>query len=303
MRCFAANETNTRHVVERKYVIFGHQLVRAIRGENLARCRPFDEIGLDFGKTFQHRKKGRTVEWMPTRQPGDANGSVPHEREGNGRTVLDFDRMTRSPRANRLAFSLIQRAHEWIALHGAIGPDTPRGERFAAFGQGSIICHPHMTIFNEEYIAIGRDTMIGPHVALSAGMVPGQKCVTSPVVRIGDRCLIGRGSGIVGHLAIDIGDDVWTGHHVYITDQNHGYEDVSRPISLQTQPEQPVTIGDGSWLGHGTVVLPGAQIGRHVVVGANSVVTGIIPDNCVAVGAPARVIRRHDPANGWKRID
>jgi acetyltransferase-like isoleucine patch superfamily enzyme len=52
-----------------------------------------------------------------------------------------------------------------------------------------------------------------------------------------------------------------------------------------------VSIGDGSWLGHGTVVLPGAQIGRHVVIGANSVVTGSIPDYSVAVGAPARVVR------------
>ena len=91
--------------------------------------------------------------------------------------------------------------------------------------------------------------MIGPHVTLSAGMMPGQQCLTDPVVRIGDRCLIGKGSGIVGHLSIDIGDDVWTGHNVYITDQNHGYADITRPISQQTMPEQPVVIGDGSWLG------------------------------------------------------
>ena len=130
-----------------------------------------------------------------------------------------------------------------------------------------------------------------PRVTLSAGMVPGQQCVTNPVVRIGDRCLIGKGSGIVGHLAIDIGNDVWTGHHVYITDQNHGFEDVAVPISRQSMPERPVTIGDGSWLGFGTVVLPGAEIGQHVVVGANSVVTGALPDFCVAVGAPARVMR------------
>ena len=114
---------------------------------------------------------------------------------------------------------------------------------------------------------------------------------------------IGRGSGIVGHLAIDIGNDVWTGHHVYITDQNHGYEDVTRPISQQTQPERPVVIGDGSWLGAGSVVLPGATIGKHVAVGANSVVTGELPDFCVAVGAPARVIKRYDPASGWKPAD
>ena len=141
--------------------------------------------------------------------------------------------------------------------------------------------------------------MIGSHVALSAGMMPGQECVTNPVVRIGDRCLIGRGSGIVGHFSIDIGNDVWTGHHVYITDQNHGYEDISIPISQQTQVERAVSIGDGSWLGAGTVVLPGARIGKHVAVGANSVVTGILPDYCVAVGTPARVIKQYSEESGW----
>ncbi|MFM9225665.1 MAG: acyltransferase, partial [Actinomycetota bacterium] len=109
----------------------------------------------------------------------------------------------------------------------------------------------------------------------------------------------GRGSGIVGHFSIEIGNDVWTGHHVYITDQNHGYRDVSLPISRQTQPERAVSIGDGSWIGHGSVILPGARIGKNVVIGANSVVTSEIPDFSVAVGAPARVIRRHDPEQGW----
>ena len=84
------------------------------------------------------------------------------------------------------------------------------------------------------------------------------------------------------------------GHHVYVTDQNHGYEDLDRPISVQWMPERPVRIGTGSWLGHGTVVLPGATIGRHVVIGANSVVRGEIPDFCVAAGNPAAVIRQLD---------
>jgi acetyltransferase-like isoleucine patch superfamily enzyme len=150
------------------------------------------------------------------------------------------------------------------------------------------------TIFNEQYISIGDDVLIGPGVALSAGMVPGQECLVTPVVTIGDRCLIGRGSGIVGHFSISIGNDVWTGHHVYITDQNHGYEDITIPISKQSQPERAVSIGDGSWLGHGSVVLPGVTIGRHVVIGANSVVTKDIPDFSVAVGVPAKVIRQFD---------
>ena len=137
--------------------------------------------------------------------------------------------------------------------------------------------------------------MIGPQITLSAGMVPGQEMRDrSGRSRSATDACSARGSGIVGHLAIEIGDDVWTGHHVYITDQNHGYEDLALPISQQVMPERPVTIGDGSWLGHGTVVLPGASIGRHVVIGANSVVTGEIPDNCVAAGVPARVIKRLD---------
>jgi len=195
---------------------------------------------------------------------------------------------------------LLSKIWLWMTANAAIGPTSRRGKKFGKFGDGSIILFPTTTIFNEQYIHIGRDTMIGEHVALSAGMMPGQKCLTNPVVRIGDRCLIGRGSGIVGHLSIDIGDDVWTGHHVYITDQSHGYENISLPISHQSQPEKPVSIGDGSWLGHGVVVLPGAKIGKHVAVGANSVVTGELPDYCVAVGSPARVIKQYTQDNIWE---
>jgi acetyltransferase-like isoleucine patch superfamily enzyme len=204
-------------------------------------------------------------------------------------------------RRHDLLGAAVRRGWASAARWGAIGPRSRAGRRFGAFGEGSIICFPANTIFNEHYIAIGSHTMIGPGVTLSAGMVPGQQCLSDPVVRIGDRCLIGRGSGIVGHLSIEIGDDVWTGHHVYITDQNHGYADVDQPISRQTMPERPVSIGDGSWLGHGTVVLPGARIGRHVAVGANSVVSGELPDRCVAAGNPAKVIRRYRDGEGWVR--
>jgi acetyltransferase-like isoleucine patch superfamily enzyme len=204
-------------------------------------------------------------------------------------------------RRHDLAGAVVRRAWATAGRWGAIGPNSRAGRAFGQFGRGSIICFPVNAIFNEHYIHIGTDTLIGPDTTLSAGMVPGQQCVSDPVVKIGDRCLIGKGSGIVGHLSIEIGDDVWTGQHVYITDQNHGYEDLDLPISRQTMPERAVSIGDGSWLGHGTVVLPGVRIGRHVTVGANSVVVGDLPDHCVAVGNPARVIRRHLPGEGWVR--
>ncbi len=205
-------------------------------------------------------------------------------------------------RRHDVAGELVREAWSTVCRWGAIGPHSRTGRRFGAFGEGSIICFPQNTIFNEGYIRIGAGTMIGPHTTLSAGMVPGQACLSETVVRIGDRCLIGKGSGIVGHFQIDIGNDVWTGHHVYITDQNHGYEDVDLPISQQSMPERSVSIGDGSWLGHGSIVLPGSRIGRHVVVGANSVVTGELPDNSVAVGSPARVVRRYEPGSGWVSV-
>ena len=203
---------------------------------------------------------------------------------------------------NRRLSGLIHRWWSVAVEAGAIGPGSRLGRSFGSFGQHSVICFPPNTIFNEGYIHIGRNTMIGPHCTLSAGMVPGQVCLTDRVVEIGDRCLIGKGSGIVGHFSIVIEDDVWTGHHVYITDQNHGYERTDLPISRQTQPERAVHIGAGSWIGAGSVILPGSRIGRHVTIGANSVVTGVIEDHSVAVGAPARVIRRLNDSGQWERV-
>lgn len=203
---------------------------------------------------------------------------------------------------NRALGNMVHRLWDVAVEAGAIGGNTKFGRRFGSFGSNSVICFPVNTIFNEKYIHIGRNTMIGPYCTLSAGMMPGQVCISDKTVTIGDRCLIGKGSAIVGHFSIDIGDDVWTGHNVYITDQNHGYEDVDLPISVQTMPEQPVKIGHGSWLGYGSVVLPGADIGEHAVIGANSVVTGTIPSFSVAVGAPAKVIRRYVDGQ-WEKVE
>ena len=195
---------------------------------------------------------------------------------------------------------MVRRATELEHRLAAIGPRDRRARRFGSFGSGTCISWPTGYVFGERWIHIGEDTLIGSHVTLSAGMVPEQQMVTDPVVRIGDRCLIGRGSAIVGHLSIDIGDDVFTGMNVYITDQNHGYEDLDTPIGTQLPSEDPVTIGADSWIGSGAVILPGARIGRHVVVGANSVVRGEIPDYSVVVGSPGRVVRRHD-GTAWRR--
>jgi serine acetyltransferase len=199
------------------------------------------------------------------------------------------------PPVRALATAGLHWAREWAVDVGVIAPGDARARRFGAFGSGSLLVWPQGAIYNEQYIRIGSGTMVGPGACLTAGMAPGQEMASDPVVRIGDRCVIGRGSHIIGHWSIDIGDDIQTGPYVYITDQNHSYVDPEVPVGRQWPVEAAVRIGSGSWLGAGVVVLPGANIGEHVVVAAGAVVRGDVPDRCVVAGIPARVVRRWDP--------
>jgi len=200
-----------------------------------------------------------------------------------------------------LAWRLVHRAWRTAQQAGAITRDTPAGQRFARFGAGSILAFPTGALYGEKWIEIGSGTMIAAQVSLSAGMVPGHELGDSPVLQVGDRCVIGRGSHLVAHHSIVIGDDVFTGPYVYITDQNHGYADPDVPIGRQWPSNTAVTIGPGTWLGAGVIVLPGAQIGRNVVVAAGSVVRGRVPDRCVIAGVPAKVVREYVAGDGWSR--
>jgi acetyltransferase-like isoleucine patch superfamily enzyme len=194
--------------------------------------------------------------------------------------------------------------HEtWRAVQqaGMITAGSRAGRRFAAFGPRSLIAFPTGSVYGEAWIEIGDETMIGAQVTLCAGMLPGQELGDSPLLRIGDRSVIGRGSHIVAHHSIVIGDDVFTGPYIYVTDQNHGYEDPEVPIGRQWPRNAAVSIGPGSWLGAGVVVLPGASIGRNVVVAAGSVVRGQVPDHCVVAGVPARIVRKYVEGSGWSR--
>jgi acetyltransferase-like isoleucine patch superfamily enzyme len=200
-----------------------------------------------------------------------------------------------------------RRTLEWRAAHwawrafqraGMVTGDTPAGRAFREFGRGSVMTFPSGSVFGEAWITVGEDTLIGAQVTISAGIVPGQDLGPDPVLRIGDRCVIGRGSHIVAHQSVCIGDDVWAGPYVYITDQNHGYADPHTPIGRQLPVNRAVTIGAGSWLGAGAIVLPGSRIGRNVVIAAGSVVRGEVPDRCVVAGVPAKIVREHTEA-GW----
>lgn len=110
-------------------------------------------------------------------------------------------------------------------------------------------------------------------------------------IAVGARSLIGEGCILRGQGGIAIGDDVYLGTLVQLLAVNHVFSDTSRPVSHQGITAQGISIADGAWLGSGAIILDGVKIGRNAVVGAGAVVNRDVPDYCVAVGSPARVVR------------
>ena len=194
---------------------------------------------------------------------------------------------------------IVRRCYKVACEIGMLTNKNREASEFNSFGNGSFISFPPGTIFGKKAIAIGEDTMIGPFVSISAGMMPNQELLFDKIVQIGSRCMIGRGSHIVGHMHVEIDDDVITGPYVYITDQNHGYEDITIPIWKQYPKDKGVYIGKGSWLGTQCVILPGTYIGKNVVVAAGAVVSGEVPDFSVVAGSPAKIVKHFVDGKGW----
>jgi acetyltransferase-like isoleucine patch superfamily enzyme len=205
-----------------------------------------------------------------------------------------------SPRFRSLLGASVRRARKYLNDVAIVGPSDRYAQSFGYFGAGAALMAPQGVIYNESYLAIGDHTLIGPNVAITAGIAGGQKMLTARVVTIGNKCIIGRGSHIIGHWSIVLGDEIQTGPYVYITDQNHGYEDPDQPVGWQTPSEGAVSIGSGSWLGANVVILPGTTLGKNTVVAAGAVVRGTFPSHVVLGGVPAKVLRHYDAAYGWK---
>ena len=117
-------------------------------------------------------------------------------------------------------------------------------------------------------------------------------------VIIGDYTRIGLRCTIIG--PVQIGNHVILAQNVAISGLNHRYEDPTLPIHQQGVTTALIQIGDDSWVGANSVITAGIKIGKHVVVGAGSVVTKDIPDYSIAVGNPARIIKKYDSTiNEW----
>ena len=203
------------------------------------------------------------------------------------------------PRPARLLNRAVHAALRWVDRAGEVVPGTAIAERFGGFGAGSCIDFPPATLQNVESIHVGRGVLVGRHATLAAGYGVGDPNLPSRALVVGDGCVLGARITITAHQYVELGEAVFTGQGVFITDASHGYQDPERPIGEQFGSHQPVVIGSGSWLGHGVVVLPGTRIGRNVVVAAGAVVRGEVEDHAVVAGNPARVVRRLERGVGW----
>jgi maltose O-acetyltransferase len=112
---------------------------------------------------------------------------------------------------------------------------------------------------------------------------------TGKGIRIGDNSGIGINASIRGPLVI--GNDVMMGPEVIILTSNHNFDDIIKPMRMQSFKTEQVTIGDDVWIGTRAIILPGKKIGKGVIIGAGSIVTKDIPDYAVVGGNPAKVLK------------
>jgi acetyltransferase-like isoleucine patch superfamily enzyme len=147
-----------------------------------------------------------------------------------------------------------------------------------------------LTLEYPENIFIGDRVSVGKLAWLAANPLTG---APDCKIQIEDGVYIGNFAHIYCTKSIVIGAKALLADRVYISDNSHEYRNVD--ISIIDQPItelQTVNIGEHSWIGEGVCII-GANVGKHSIIGSNSVVTKNIPDYCIAVGIPARIIKRY----------
>lgn len=168
--------------------------------------------------------------------------------------------------------------------------------RFHSVGKGTVI-KPFLNTCHQEFISLGQDVNVGAFSRLTVATDFGGYHIpsTTPVkLKVGNHVDIGHNAFISIGNDIQIGDHTILSSYVFITDHDH-----------QNNPgtdlhHQPVTSGgfvkieDNVLIGCKASILKNVTIGRHTTIGANSVVTKDIPPFTIAVGNPAKVIKKYD---------
>lgn len=162
-------------------------------------------------------------------------------------------------------------------------------------GKGAIVrrSQSRIDVFPWNQFVVGTNSLIEDFTTINNG---------AGDIIIGNNARIGIGSVVIG--PVKLGNKVGLGQHVFISGFNHGYEDGTRDSNEQPLVKKEVIIDDDSHIGANSVVVAGVHIGKRCQIGAGSVVTKDIPDYSVAVGNPARIIKKYDPiSNKWIKID
>lgn len=141
--------------------------------------------------------------------------------------------------------------------------------------------------------------------------VPYVKSANEIIIEIGENVQVNDYVHITAVNSIKIGNNVLIASKVFITDHNHG--GYNEEHVLQSHPDEPpadrpitfksVTIEDNVWIGEFVTVLPGVTIGKGSIIGSMSVVSKNIPPDTIAVGSPARAIKKFNRHTGvWEKI-
>lgn len=165
------------------------------------------------------------------------------------------------------------------------------GYEIKSIGQNTTISKG-CNIVEGRYISIGNKCVVGKYATLSCWRrIPS----SVPDLVIGNFVSIGEGCHITCANKIVIGDCTLLGKYITITDNSHGDSVKEQlaiaPIKRPLSSKGPVLIGERVWIGDKVTVLPNVKIGNGAIIGSNSVVSKDIPENCVAVGNPARIIK------------
>ncbi|MBD2232357.1 acyltransferase [Phormidium tenue] len=175
--------------------------------------------------------------------------------------------------------------------------------KFKSVGEGSRVEWPSK-ISGGQYITLGKNVYIAWNGWLFGNDHYGDQHFT-PEILIDDGAYIGNACHIVACNRVTVGKGVLIADRCYLSDNLHDYRDVDCSIrENQLLVPGEVKIGDNSWIGENVCIYGAVTVGKHCVVGANSVLTKSIPDYSVAVGVPARVVKRYDfVGQRWCKTD
>ncbi|ELC8398753.1 acyltransferase [Clostridium perfringens] len=164
--------------------------------------------------------------------------------------------------------------------------------RYGYFGKNSIITSP-MIIYNKKNIFIDDFVTIRWNIRIEP-IKRWRNQKFNPKIKIGKHTNIEQNCHIICANSVEIGEYVTIAGYSFITDVDHEYMEIDRGVLNQPLIVKETIIGDESFIGMGSRIMAGVNIGRHCIIGSNSVVNKNIPDYSVAVGVPAKIVKRYD---------